>query len=79
MNPASSEAKKATAWATSSGRPICPAGTREVYSAMASAGTSVWRSTGIHPGATLLTVMPCGASSRAMQCVHVAWAPLAVT
>ena len=38
----------------------------------------VWRSTGTAPGATALTVIPSGASSRAQLRVSPFWALLAV-
>ena len=60
MKPAASEAKKLTAWAMSSRRAHAPGGYgREVGVTVASA-TSAWRSTGMKPGATVLTVMPSG-------------------
>ena len=60
------------------GGPHPPAGTDGEVGILDSAGTSAWRSTGMKPGATMFTVMPNGASSRAQLSVRPICALLAV-
>ena len=69
MYPASSEARKATAFAISSVVPKRPSGVRAVISCLSSSGRSWVSSVRTNPGATALTVMPREASSRAVALV----------
>ena len=53
-----------------------PAGTPSTVAvASAPASSAAWRSTGIQPGATMFTVMPEPASSRAVLSARPVWPP----
>ena len=69
MYDASSDAKNATARATSCGVPARPAGMPEHMKSLAACGMAAVISVSIKPGATALTVMPRDATSRASDLV----------
>ncbi len=69
MNAASSETRKATASAISSGLPKRPSGVRAVISSRSSWARPAVSSVSMNPGATALQVMPRLASSRAVALV----------
>jgi hypothetical protein len=65
MNPGAFGVQAAHGMGDVAGSSHPPGGTEARWAFLISSGASAWRSTGMNPGATVFTVMPNGASSRA--------------